>query len=289
MKNTQQFDYLVEKASHLIEALPYVRQFYGKTIVIKCGGAAMTDSEETHSMLQDIALLYFCGIRPVIVHGGGSEISDMCQRLNLKVDFFNGQRVTDLQTLEVVQMVLSGKINKGIVSKLNQFGIKAVGVSGHDGNFLQADKFSSELGYVGKVSHIDTALMYTLLDNAFIPVIAPLGTDKMGQTYNINADFAASAIASSLNAEKLIIMSDVHGLYADIHDPASKITTLSSETARDLLQKKQISGGMIPKLEACLEAVEKNVGAAHIINGKLTHSVLLEMLTDQGVGTMIRR
>jgi acetylglutamate kinase len=282
---------LFERASHLIEALPYVRQFYGKTVVIKCGGSAMTESDEMRNMMQDVALLYFCGIRPVIIHGGGSEISDLCQRLNIDVKFHEGQRVTDEHTLDIVQMVLSGKVNKSLVMQLNQTGVKAVGLSGQDAKFLQVETFSpdSPLGYVGKITHIDTELMQTLLTAGFIPVIAPLGVDAQGQTYNINGDFAASAIASSLRAEKLMILSDVDGLYAERNDPSSKLSVLTTEAANNLLVENKISGGMIPKLQACNEAVEQGVSTAHIINGKKRHSLLLEILTNHGIGTMITK
>lgn len=278
------------KASNLIEALPYIRHFYKKTIVIKCGGAVLIEPDYMQTMMQDIALLYYCGIRPVIIHGGGPEISQMCTQLQIPVEFNNGQRVTDAATLEIVQMILLGKTNRTLVNILNQQGLKAVGISGHDSHFLQAKKLGNEtdLGFVGEVAAVQTQLIDTLLEKNFIPVIAPIGVDEHGQAYNINADTAAAAIASSLNAEKLIILSDVCGLYADLNDPATHVSSLSPVTAKSWMQQQKISGGMIPKIDACVKAVEQGVATAHILNGKLPHSLLLEIFTDQGIGTMIR-
>lgn len=277
------------KTANLIEALPYIRHFYGKTIVIKCGGAALTETEHMQTMMQDIALLYYCGIRPVIIHGGGPDISEMCDKLQIPVEFNNGKRITDAATLEIVQMVLLGKTNRQLVNALNQQGLKAVGISGHDSGFLQAKKLSNEidLGFVGNIAGVDTKLINTLLTENFIPVIAPIGVDAEGHAYNINADTAAAAIAGSLNAEKLIILSDVSGLYADLKDPSTHISSLTIATAKSWLQENKIAGGMIPKIEACVDAVEAGVTTAHILSGKLPHSLLLEIFTDHGIGTMI--
>lgn len=275
---------LIEKASHLIEALPYIRRFYGKTIVVKCGGAAITNIKDLQSIMQDLALFYFCGIRPVIIHGGGPDITEMCERLNLPVQFSNGHRVTDAATLEIVQMVLLGKTNRSLVTALNQFGVKAIGIAGHDAAFLQAEK---SVDLVGKIASVDTHLIDTLLAANFIPVIAPIGVDASGQAYNINADTASGAIAGSLAAEKLVILSDVNGLYADPNDSSTQLSRLTVDATKSLVENKQISGGMIPKLDACIQAVEQGVSSAHIVSGKLPHSLLLEIFTDKGVGTMI--
>lgn len=280
---------LINKASHLVEALPYVRRFYGKTVVIKCGGAAMTADENIDSIMQDIALLYFCGVQLVIVHGGGPEISQWCARLQLPVQFIKGQRYTDAATLEIVQMVLLGKVNQTLVTKLNQLGAKAVGISGHDAGFLRTEKTEDEddLGYVGKITHVDLALVNTLLSSRFITVAAPIGVDADGQAHNINGDTAAAAIASKLTAEKLIILSDVNGLYGDLNDPSTQISCLTVSDAKGMIRDDKIVGGMLPKLQACVDAVENGVSAAHIVSGKLVHGLLLEILTDRGVGTMV--
>lgn len=279
----------VEKASHLIEALPYIRHFYGKTFVVKCGGAAMIDSAQMQTIMQNIALLHFCGIRLVIVHGGGPEITAMCERLNIPVNFSNGQRVTDDAAMEVVQMVLIGKTNRAIVTALNQFGVKAVGLSGQDSSIIQVKKLTSEndLGHVGEVTKIDTKLINTLLAENFLPIISPIGIDSQGQAHNINADAVASAVAGALSAEKIIFLSDVNGIYADVNDPSSRLSTVTKATLKNWLQEKRVSGGMIPKLQACLQALDQGVRFAHILDGKMPHSLLLEIFTDQGVGTLL--
>ncbi|HEX4044599.1 MAG TPA: acetylglutamate kinase [Gammaproteobacteria bacterium] len=292
---------LFTKASHLIEALPYIRRFYGKTFVVKCGGAAMVDEKHIQTLMQDIALLHFCGIRMVVVHGGGPDISALCDRLNIKTQFSNGLRVTDAETMEIVQMVLMGKTNRALVTALNQLGVKAVGLSGQDAACLQVVKAGStasdsttnaqtesvDLGYVGEIKAIDPSFINTLLSASFLPVIAPIGVDEGGQAYNINADIAAGAIAGALQAKKLVVLSDVNGVYLDLHDPSTQISTVNCETVRTWLQEKRIVGGMIPKLQACLTALEQGVTNAHILDGKMPHSVLLEVFTDHGVGTLI--
>lgn len=280
----------LEKATNLIEALPYIREFSGKTFVIKCGGAAMKDPKQISHIMRDIALLHFCGIRPVVVHGGGSEISNMCSRLNISTQFLNGHRVTDDATLEVVQMVLIGKTNKELVTSLNQFGVKAIGLSGQDANFLQAKKLvvaDGDLGYVGHVASVDNKLITLLITGGFLPVIAPIGVDESGQAYNINADVAAGAIASALDAVKLIFLSDVSGVYADVNDPSTKLSVMTKETVEMWLRKKIVSAGMIPKLQTCLQTLEQGVVNVHILDGRKPHSLLLEIFTDQGVGTVI--
>lgn len=286
----------IDKADNLIEALPYIRKFYGKTVVIKYGGAAMTHLSQVKNVMQDVALLHFCGMRPIIVHGGGPEISDFCTRLETPVQFQHGLRVTDEKTMEVVQMVLSGKINPMLVTALNQYGVKAVGLSGSDAKFLHAKKLthlpenpseSADLGYVGDVSHIDISLITTLLAANFLPVIAPVGIDEHGHAYNINADTVAGAIAGALSAEKLVLLSDVNGLYANPQDPSTRLSALNITTVNSWLQEGHIKGGMLPKLKACVAALNQGVRKAHILDGKTQHSLLLEIFTDEGIGTMI--
>ncbi|CAN5402183.1 acetylglutamate kinase [soil metagenome] len=282
----------INKATNLIEALPYIRRFSGKIFVIKCGGAAMTDPTQMHNIMQDIALLHFCGIHIVIIHGGGPDISAMCDRLQLPIQFCDGQRVTDANTMEIVQMVLVGKTNRSVVMALNQLGVKATGISGHDTAFIQAEKFVSntlanDLGFVGNIVSIDATLIDTLLAVNFVPVIAPVGVDATGQAYNINADIAAGTIAGSLNAEKLIVLSDVNGFYEDIKDSNTRLNSIEKTTVKAWLQQGKIEGGMIPKLQSCINALDQGVPSAHLLDGKMPHSLLLEIFTDQGVGTLI--
>ncbi len=285
----------IEKASHLIEALPYIRRFCGKIFVVKCGGAALVDPQQLHNIMQDIALLHFCGIRPVIVHGGGPDIGAMCKRLQIPTQFSNGLRVTDADTMEIVQMVLFGKTNRALVTALNQFGVKAVGLTGQDAAFMQSKKFIAtsdvdadvDLGFVGEITDLDTTLITTLLAGGFLPVIAPIGIDEHGQAYNINADTAAGVVASKLAAEKLVMLSDVNGLYANIDDPETRLHVIKAALVKTWLNEKHISGGMIPKLQACLHALDNGLSSAHILDGNMPHSLLLEIFTDQGVGTLI--
>lgn len=279
----------IEKAAHLVEALPYIRKFFGKTMVIKYGGAAMTDDTYVKNVMRDIALLHFCGIRVVIIHGGGPEISDFCERLKIPVRFANGLRVTDEKTLEIAQMTLLGKTNTALVAALNRHGIKAVGISGHDGAFLQARKLrpTEEDDFVGDVEKVDTHLLNTLLTAGFLPVIAPIGCDENGQSYNINADTVASNVAGALAAEKLVLLSDVNGLYADKDDPSTRIGSLDVPTVKEYIANGRIVGGMIPKMNACVHALINDVKRVHILDGKIQHSLLLEIFTDHGIGTMV--
>lgn len=284
----------IDKAANLIEALPYIRKFYGKVVVIKYGGAAMTDANYVENVMRDIAWLHFCGIYPVVVHGGGPEISQLCERLNIPVRFASGQRITDEQTLEIVQMVLLGKINAQLVAALNQHGVKAVGISGHDANFLQAKKllFTADnahvdLGFVGDVTGVDSKLITTLLTAGFVPVIAPIGKDANGIIYNINADTVASHIAGALSAEKLVLLSDVNGLYEHKDDTDTRIDCIDIATIQHWINDGRITGGMIPKINACTNALNKGVKHVHILDGKIQHSLLLEIFTDAGIGTMV--
>ncbi|MCD6385801.1 acetylglutamate kinase [Candidatus Sumerlaeota bacterium] len=286
-------DKMIERASVLIEALPYMREFHGTTIVIKYGGAAMVREELKKCVIEDIVLLGYVGIRPVIVHGGGSEISELMKRLGIEPKFVAGQRITDKDTLEVVEMVLTGRINGEIVNLINQTGGKAVGLSGKDGGLIKAEKIEcgaevdADLGFVGKVKSLNVSVL-EILDNAgYIPVISPIGVDCQGQTLNINADFVAAHIASELKAEKLIILTDVSGVLERPDDETTLISTIKTSEIPELIEKKVLAGGMIPKLKACMEAVKGNTKKAHIIDGRIPHSLLLELFTDKGIGTQI--
>ena len=281
----------IEKAKVLIEAFPYIRQWYGATVVVKYGGSTRYGADELKNTLQDIVLMKFVGMRPVVVHGGGKDITRVTEKLGIKSRFVDGLRVTDLSTVEVVEMVLGGTINKELVSTIQQLGGQAVGLSGKDGAMLQATRVKSksgkDIGYVGKVSKVNTAVLDILDKEQFIPVIAPLGLGADGKTYNVNADEAAGAIAGALKAEKLVFLTDVPGICRKKDDPGTLFSTLKAKDISKLLKTGAISGGMIPKVEACLHAVRSGVHKTHIINGTLPHALLLEIFTPQGVGTEI--
>jgi acetylglutamate kinase len=288
----------IDKAANLIEALPYIREFSNKIVVIKYGGAAMKNTDHVNSVMRDISLLHFCGIKPVLVHGGGPEISEVSKLFNIKPQYNEGLRITDARTLEAVQMAMMGKVNPTLVSTLNRHGTKAVGISGQDGNLIVANKLTHlpdkpdtavDLGFVGEVTHVNTALIHTLLDQNFLPVIAPMGKDNKGQLYNINADTGACAIAKALSAKKLVLLSDVNGIYKDPINPDTRITGLTIKDVQPLMDQGIISGGMIPKIKACISALNKGVEQVHILDGKIQHSLLLEIFTDEGIGTMITR
>lgn len=278
----------IEKIKTLFESLPYIRKFYNKTIVIKYGGHAMTDEGLKKSFARDMVLMKYVGINPVIVHGGGPQIGGMLARLGKESRFVHGIRVTDDETMDVVEMVLVGKINKEIVGLINYFGGKAVGLGGKDGALIKAKKLlirGEDMGLVGDVDEIDPSVIRTLEEKNFIPVIAPVGAAEDGTTYNINADTVAGRIAASLKAEKLILLTDVPGV---LNKEKKLISTLSLAEARALITKKVAIGGMIPKLKCCMEAVAGGVHAAHIIDGRVEHAVLLEVFTDAGIGTAIK-
>jgi acetylglutamate kinase len=291
---------LVQKAEVLIESLPYIKSFHSKTFVIKYGGSAMNDDLKK-DIIHDIILLKYIGINPVIVHGGGNEITSLLNKLNLKSEFINGLRVTSKETMEVAEMVLVGKINQEIVSLLNLYGGKAVGLSGKDANIIVSRKHlpetvfdqqtkaekSVDLGYVGEIERIDPKLINALCENGYIPVISSIGVGFDGESYNINADDAASAIAQSLKAEKLIMLTDVDGIYEVFGNTSTKITSLTVDKAVQMIEKSQITGGMIPKVKACIEAITNGVKRTHIVNGKDRHSILIEIFTDKGIGTMV--
>lgn len=277
----------IEKVNTLLEALPYIRKFYNKTIVIKYGGAAMIDDRLKRSFARDVVLMKYVGINPVIVHGGGPQIGGLLQKLGKETKFVKGIRVTDHETMDVVEMVLVGKINKEIVGLINYFGGKAVGLGGKDGGLIKAKRLSikgEEMGLVGDVEHVNPSVIKTLEVNNFIPVIAPVGGGEDGLSYNINADTVAGKIASALSAEKLILLTDVEGV---LDRDKNLISALSLSEARGLITKKVAVGGMIPKLKCCMEAVASGVRVAHIIDGRKEHALLLEVFTDTGIGTAI--
>ena len=277
-----------DKKNLLIEALSYIQRFRNQIIVIKYGGAAIIEEALKTSFAQDIVLLQSLGMRPVVVHGGGPEVSKVTQSLGQKVSFVDGLRVTSAENLKVAEMVLSGNLNKEIITHLQTFGGKAVGLSGKDGNLIQADKkklaSGIDLGYVGTIRQINPELLHLLIREQFIPVISPIGMGSSGETYNINADTVAAAIAVALEARKVIFMTDVDGVLSDRKE---LISYLNTATAEDLIANKVISGGMVPKIQAALDCVKANVRSAHIINGTDPHSVIAELFTDQGIGTQI--
>jgi len=280
---------LIEKAKILIEALPYIKEFNSKIFVIKYGGSAMIDEKIKETVIEDIILMKLVGLKPVIVHGGGKEINKTLERVGIESKFFQGLRITDKDTVEVVEMVLAGKVNKSIVQLIQNHDINAVGISGKDGKTLKVTKKKVndiDIGYVGDISRVDTGLINSLLENDFIPVIAPVGTDNKGDTYNINADYAASAIAGALKAEKLIFLTDVEGVLADINDKKSLISKITVSEVDAYIKKGIISGGMIPKVECCVKGIEAGVKNVHILDGRVEHSMLLEIFTKKGIGTM---
>lgn len=289
-----------DKAAILVEALPYIQEFYGKTIVVKYGGNAMVNDELKEMVMQDIALMKYVGIRPVIVHGGGPEITSFLHMVGKKSDFVAGLRVTDAETVEIAEMVLDGKVNSAIVNLLNQRGVRAVGLSGKDAGLIKAHKKLAtvyegnevqkvDIGYVGTVEEVNTGLLEDLIENDYVPIIAPIGVGEQGESYNINADYVAAEIAGALEAEKLLLLTDVEGIYKDFHDKSSFISSLHAGEAREYIKSGIIAGGMIPKVEACLKALEQGAGKTHIIDGRLPHSIILELFTPTGIGTQVIR
>jgi len=271
----------------LSEALPYLQRFAGQTVVVKYGGAAMLSEDLKAAVIRDVVLLSTVGIRPVLVHGGGPEINAMLEKIGIEAKFLNGLRVTDAATMEIVEQVLTGKVNKSIVSLISVAGGKAVGICGKDGNLLRGEIKSAELGFVGRVTSVDTTLIKNLVDGGYIPVVATVAMDSKGQALNVNADTAAGAIAAKLGAEKLILMTDVPGVCTDKNDPSTLIRELTMEQTEKAITAGVIAGGMIPKVQCCTTAITNGVKSAHIIDGRAKHSLLLEILTDQGVGTVI--
>ncbi len=278
------------QAEVLIQALPYIQRWSGAIFVVKYGGAAMGGNGFAAQVMQDLVLMHCVGIRPVLVHGGGPEISELMKRVGKQPQFVNGLRVTDAETMELVEMALTGKTNPRLVALIQQQGGRAVGLSGKDGNLIRARKLEAEvdLGFVGEVEQIHPEVVLNALAGGYIPVVSPVGLGADGETYNLNADFAAGALAGALKAEKFILMTDVPGVLSDPDDPRSLISELSREQAQRMLETGRVSGGMIPKLQACLHALEQGCPRAHIIDGRIPHALLIEVFTDAGIGTMIR-
>ncbi|MET0904295.1 MAG: acetylglutamate kinase [Acidimicrobiales bacterium] len=276
-----------ERAAVLIEALPYIQRFRGRVVVVKYGGNAMVDPALASSFAEDIVLMHSVGLRPVVVHGGGPQISDLMERLGKVPEFRDGQRVTDAETVDIARMVLVGKVNREIVGSINVHGPLAVGVSGEDAGLIRAEARHPDLGFVGDVEAVNPSILERLLAEELIPVVSTIGADASGQAYNINADAVAGALAEALAAEKVIYLTDVEGLLADLDDPASLISHIDAKTLQALLDDGALSGGMIPKITACLHAVAGRVASAHLLDGRLSHVVLLELFSDSGVGTMI--
>ncbi len=275
------------RAEVLIQALPYIQNYYGKTVVVKYGGSAMEDEALKKAVMGDVVLLTLVGIKIVLVHGGGPEISATLKKLGKESVFVGGLRVTDKETVEVAQMVLAGKVNKGLVNLIQNVGGRAVGISGMDGHLIEAQMLDEKLGYVGEIVAIHPEPIKDLLEKGYIPVVSTLGCDKAGNIYNINADTAAAFIAGALEAESLINMTDTKGVLMDAADPQSLIPRLSLSDIPRLQESGVVTGGMIPKLECCAHAVEKGANRAFIIDGRLPHAILIEMLTDEGIGTMV--
>lgn len=290
----------MDKARVLIEALPYIQKFAGKTVVIKYGGHAMLEQELKEKVMLDVLLLHSVGIRPVVVHGGGPEINSMLKKVGKESQFIQGLRVTDAETMEIAAMVLVGKLNTEIVSLLNRFGGKAVGLSGKDGQLLKAIKKPMkvqnpqgeledvDLGFVGEIEQVNPGILKTLLDQGYIPVISPLAGGEDGESYNVNADTAAGIVAEALKADKLLLLTDVPGVLRDLHNPESLISVIKQEEVPELTESGVIGGGMIPKVECALEALQGGVGSVHIMDGRIPHAILLEIFTDGGIGTMIK-
>lgn len=281
----------LDKANVLIEALPYIQRFNRKIIVIKYGGSAMVDEELKRNVIQDVVLLKLVGFKPIIVHGGGKEISRWVGKVGMEPKFVNGLRVTDADTMEVAEMVLN-KVNKELVTMIQSLGVNAVGISGKDGGLLNVEKKLSkgeDIGFVGNIKNVNPKVLYDLLENDFLPVVCPVGMDDDFNTYNINADDAACAIAEALNAEKLAFLTDIEGVYLDPNDPSTLLSKLFVKEAKELIDNGNVGGGMIPKLQNCIDAIEEGVSRVHILDGRIPHCLLLEIFTNKGIGTAILR
>lgn len=281
----------LDKAEVLIEALPYIQRFNRKIVVVKYGGGAMIDQELKENVIKDVVLLKLVGFKPIIVHGGGKEISRWVGKVGMEPRFINGLRVTDEATMELAEMVLA-KVNKELVTLVQSLGIKAVGISGKDGGLLQVEKKYSDgqdIGYVGEVTQVNPKILYDLLEKDFLPIVFPVGTDEEFKTYNINADDAACAIAEAVHAEKLAFLSDIEGVCRDVNDPSTLISELHVHEAEKLISDGYVGGGMIPKIKNCIDAIENGVNRVHILDGRIPHSLLLEIFTNKGIGTAILR
>ena len=277
-----------ERAEVLVQALPYIRRYTGKVVVVKYGGNAMVNEQLKQQVMEDVVLLWLIGVKVVLVHGGGPEISQTMKALGKEAVFVDGLRVTDRETVDIVQMVLAGKINKTLVNLLEMKGGQAMGISGMDGRLIEAEIKDERLGYVGEITHINIQPVTDLLEKGYIPVISTLGCDREGNAYNINGDTAAARVAGALEAERLIMLSDIPGLLRDKDDPTTLIPELSVMEAARLRQEGVISGGMIPKMECCVEAIRRGVKKVIIMDGRVPHSILMELLTDEGAGTMVK-
>lgn len=281
----------LDKAEVLIEALPYIQRFNRKIVVVKYGGSAMLDEELKRNVIKDVVLLKLVGFKPIIVHGGGKEISRWVAKVGKEPKFINGLRVTDKETMEIAEMVLA-KVNKELVAMVESLGVNAVGISGKDGGLLKCQKKQTEggdIGFVGEITKVEPKLLYDLLEKDFLPIIFPVGYGEDGETYNINADDAACAIAEAVDAEKLAFLSDIEGVYKDKDDPSSLISELHVHDAHKLIEEGYVGGGMIPKLKNCIDAIENGVNRVHILDGRIPHSLLLEIFTNKGIGTAILR
>ncbi len=277
------------KAEVLIEALPYIQRFNRKIIVVKYGGSAMVDEELKQQVIQDVTLLKLVGFKPIIVHGGGKEISKWVAKSGMEPKFINGLRVTDEQTMEIAEMVLN-RVNKSLVAMVEKLGVAAIGISGKDGGLLKVDKKYSQgedIGYVGEIKEVDPKILYDMLERDFLPIVCPIGMDDEYNTYNINADDAACAIAKALEAEKLAFLTDIEGVYKDPDDSSTLISELTVTEAKKLITEGYIGGGMLPKLNNCIEAIEEGVSRVHILDGRIAHCLLLEIFTNKGIGTAI--
>lgn len=280
---------IMKKAEVLIEALPYIQKFNRKIIVVKYGGSAMSNEELQKNVIKDVTLLKLVGFKPIIVHGGGKEISRWVEKTGKEAKFVNGLRVTDAETMEIAEMVL-GKVNKRLVTMVEALGVKAVGISGKDGKLLKVDKkYSSgeDIGFVGDVKEVNAKILYDLLENDYLPIVAPIGLDDNFDTYNINADDAACAIAKAVGADKLVFLTDIEGLYKDINDKSSFISRITASEADELISDGFIGGGMLPKLNNCTSAIKNGVNRVHILDGRIRHCLLLEVFTNEGIGTAI--
>ena len=287
---SENMDAVMEKAQVLIEALPYIQRFNRKIIVVKYGGSAMVDEKLKEHVIQDVTLLKLVGFKPIIVHGGGKEISKWVAKSGMEPEFINGLRKTDEPTMEIAEMVLN-RVNKSLVKMVEELGVNAVGISGKDGGLLKVDKKLSDgqdIGYVGEVKEVNPKILYDLLENDYLPIVCPIGLDDDYNTYNINADDAAYAIAKAVHAEKLAFLSDIDGVYRDFEDKTSLVSHLTVDEARELIESGGITGGMIPKLQNCIGAIENGVSRVHILDGRIPHCLLLEIFTNKGIGTAIK-
>lgn len=289
MSEYNNMDIIMQKANTLIEALPYIRRFNGKTIIVKYGGSAMLDEKLKYNVIKDVALLKLIGFRPVIVHGGGKEISKWVKLNGGEPQFYNGLRITDKETMNIAEMVLN-KVNKELVAMMQKLGVNAVGLCGKDGNMIRVDKKmpdGKDIGYVGDVRSVNVDLLETLMDRDFVPVIAPIGLSDQYEAYNINADDAACGVAKAMKAEKLAFLTDIEGVYVDPSDKSTLISEMDVAQARDFIDKGVVGGGMLPKLNNCIDAIEEGVSRVHILDGRLPHCLLLEFFTEKGIGTAI--